>query len=158
MAPLAMISFEIIEGVTKFTNIMTTHQYQTLELVHDVKHSMKLFLINIHVANLRERESHIHTHIFSFLFPPHHCYINERKLFPSLSSPYLSVKIFLELRIIRAIPQILEDLVSCSWATQLIQQLNEEITQHRQLSSLEGSSTRLTLGFILYFVLQLFIQ
>ena len=158
MGALAVISFEIIEGVTKFTKIMTTHWYQTLELVHGIKHSMQLFLINIHIANLREREereSHMHTKLFFFFLSR---YIDERKLFPSLSSPYLSVEICLEQRIIRAIPQILEDLVSCSWATQLIQKLDEEMTQHGQLSNLECSSTRLALGFILYFVLQLFIQ
>ena len=158
MGALAVISFEIIEGVTKFTKIMTTHWYQTLELVHGIKHSMQLFLINIHIANLRERErATCIQNIFSFFFFLSR-YINERKLFPSLSSPYLSVEICLEQRIIRAIPQILEDLVSCSWATQLIQKLDEEMTQHGQLSNLECSSTRLALGFILYFVLQLFIQ
>ena len=119
---------------------------------------MLLFLINIHIANLRERErereSHMHTKLFFFFLSR---YINERKLFPSLSSPYLSVEICLEQRIIKAIPQILEDLVSYSWATQLIQQLDEEMTTNSQLSNLEGSSTRLALGFILYFVLQLFI-
>ena len=67
----------------------------------------------------------MHTKLFFFFLSR---YIDERKLFPSLSSPYLSVEICLEQRIIRAIPQILEDLVSCSWATQLIQKLDEEMT------------------------------
>lgn len=58
----------------------------------------------------RERENHfpferaIHTSFFSLLLPSHYWHINERRLYQSPSSPYLSVASFLELGSIGAIP------------------------------------------------------
>ena len=81
----------------------------------------------------RERESHTHwdshTQPFSLLFPSSHFHINERRLFSSLSSPYLRVESFLKLGIIVAIPQIQGDLADCGWWLNLqISQLDEKIT------------------------------
>ena len=60
----------------------------------------------------RERENHfpferaIHTSFFSLLLPSHYWHINERRLYQSSSSPYLSMSVasFLELGSIGAIP------------------------------------------------------
>lgn len=58
----------------------------------------------------RERENHfpferaIHTSFFSLLLPSHYWRINERRLYQSPSSPYLSVASFLKLGSIGAIP------------------------------------------------------
>lgn len=66
----------------------------------------------------RERENHfpfekaIHTSFFSLLLPSRYWHINERRLYQSPSSPYLSVARFLDLGSNGAIPQIKGDLRS----------------------------------------------
>ena len=99
---------------------------------------LSLLVFNIRVLHSlsncpfeRDRESYT-TFLSSLSLS--HFHINERRLFSSISSPYLSVESFLKLGIIVAIPLIQGDLAACGWWLNLqISQLDEEMTQCNKL-------------------------